>query len=137
MEVRRRAHRLLSDVKVRQAKGSAKLHDGGGLYFEVNDRNSGRWVLRLTINGKRTRRGLGIVRETERAFGLPVNPHLFRDCAATSIAIDDPTSVRMAASVLGHAGFGSTEKYYNLATGLEAGRAYSSVLCARRSGTKR
>lgn len=80
---------------------------------------------------------LAIVRETERAFGLPVNPHLFRDCAATSIAIDDPTSVRIAASVLGHAGFGSTEKYYNLATGLEAGRAYASVLRARRSGTKR
>jgi len=59
VEVGRRAHRLLSDVKVRQAKGLAKLHDGGGLYFEVNDRNRGHWVLRLTINGKRTRRGLG------------------------------------------------------------------------------
>ncbi|MBS0242209.1 MAG: tyrosine-type recombinase/integrase [Proteobacteria bacterium] len=59
MVARRRAYRLLSDVHVRQAKGPAQFHDGGGLYFEVDERNNGRWVLRLTINGNRTRRGLG------------------------------------------------------------------------------
>jgi integrase len=58
-EPRSHGHRLLSDVKIRHAKGPRQLHDGGGLYFEVDDRQNGRWVLRLSIDGKRTRRGLG------------------------------------------------------------------------------
>ena len=28
-------------------------------------------------------------------FGHALNPHLFRDCAATSIAIEDPDHVRI------------------------------------------
>ncbi len=43
-----------------------------------------------------------IVDLTRRAFGEAVNPHLFRDCAATSVAIDDPDHVRIAATLLGH-----------------------------------
>ena len=41
-----------------------------------------------------------IARRTATAFGRPINPHLFRDCAATSIAIDDPRARahRLAAS---------------------------------------
>ena len=31
-------------------------------------------------------------RRTAAAFGQSINPHLFRDCAATSIAIDDPAA---------------------------------------------
>ena len=41
-----------------------------------------------------------IMLQTKAAFGLPLNPHLFRDCAATSIAIQDPEHVRIAASLL-------------------------------------
>lgn len=54
-----RGHSLLSDAKVRQSSGPARLHDGGGLYVEIDERRNKRWVLRLTIGGKRTRRGLG------------------------------------------------------------------------------
>jgi integrase/recombinase XerD len=32
-----------------------------------------------------------VVGRTQEALGHPINPHLFRDCAAASIAIDDPT----------------------------------------------
>lgn len=65
---------------------------------------------------------------TREAFGRPINPHLFRDCVATSIAIDDPSNVRTAAAILGHTAFSTTEKYYNQATSLEAGRHYQAVL---------
>jgi integrase/recombinase XerD len=34
--------------------------------------------------------GITIAERTKRAFGRRVNPHLFRDCAATSIAVHDP-----------------------------------------------
>lgn len=79
---------------------------------------------------------VSIARVTLAEFGAPINPHLFRDCAATSIAIHDPQSVRIAATILGHASFGTTEKYYNLASSIEAGRAYSSVLDAHRAGKR-
>jgi integrase/recombinase XerD len=77
---------------------------------------------------------LAVARITQQAFGKPINPHLFRDCAATSIAILDPSAVRIGAAVLGHGNFASTEKHYNLACSLQAGRAYGDLIRARRAG---
>jgi site-specific recombinase XerD len=76
---------------------------------------------------------LALVRVTRQAFGKPINPHLFRDCAATSIAIHNPASVRSAAAVLGHRSFATTEKYYNLAGSIQAGRLYAELICKRRA----
>ncbi len=58
----------------------------------------------------------------------PVNPHLFRDCAATSLAIEDPAQVRVAAQVLGHGAFATTERHYNLARGQEATESWHRAL---------
>jgi integrase/recombinase XerD len=80
---------------------------------------------------------LNLVRHTQAAFGRPVNPHLFRDCVATSIAIHDPENVRMAATVLGHRTFASTERHYNLARTLEAGRSYAAIIRERRGASNR
>lgn len=80
---------------------------------------------------------LSIARRTQDAFGQPVNPHLFRDCVATSIAIHDPENVRMAATILGHRSLATTERHYILATTLEAGRALANVLIARRRARPR
>jgi integrase len=65
---------------------------------------------------------------TRAAFGRPVNPHLFRDCAATTIAIEDPVHVRVATSILGHRSPATTERYYNLARSVEAARAWQATL---------
>ena len=62
--------------------------------------------------------GTTITECTKRAFGRPVNVHLFRDCAATSIAVHDPDHVRIAAAVVGHRSFATTQRHYNLATAL-------------------
>jgi integrase/recombinase XerD len=75
---------------------------------------------------------MNLMRHTEAAFGRPVNPHLFRDCVATSIAIHDPESVRMAATVLGHRTFATTERHYNLSRTLDSGRSYTAVIRERR-----
>lgn len=75
---------------------------------------------------------LQIVAHTKKAFGKSINPHLFRDCLATSIAIQDPENVRMAAIILGHRSFATTEKHYNLARTLEAGGDYTKVIAQRR-----
>lgn len=71
---------------------------------------------------------LRIVEQTQRAFGKPINPHLFRDCAATSIAIHDPENVLMASMILGHRTLAMTEKHYNLARSLDAGKSYHEAI---------
>jgi integrase len=64
----------------------------------------------------------------ETRLGVRVNPHLFRDCLATTIATADPEHVRMIASLLGHTNGRTGEAYYNQAKGLEAARAsYANI----------
>jgi integrase len=69
-----------------------------------------------------------ICARTKAAFGRPVCPHLFRDCVATTIALDDPEHVRIAAQVLGHGSFATTERHYRMSRMAEATRAYGAVL---------
>jgi site-specific recombinase XerD len=69
-----------------------------------------------------------ITTHTRTAFGQPVNPHLFRDCAATSIAIQDPEHVRMIAPILGHSTIATSERHYNQARTLEASRRYQQAI---------
>jgi integrase/recombinase XerD len=80
---------------------------------------------------------LQVVARTRAAFGRPINPHLFRDCLATSIAIHDPDNVRMAAALLGHRSFATTERHYNLARTLQAARSYQHVISAARKAKRR
>lgn len=65
---------------------------------------------------------------TQAAFGRSINLHLFRDAAATSVALEDPASVRIAAQVLGHGSFATTERHYNLAQGQKAAESWHQVL---------
>jgi integrase/recombinase XerD len=71
---------------------------------------------------------------TKDAFGKALNPHLFRDAAATTLAIADPERVRVAAPLLGHASFATTEKYYQQATAMSAHREYIAAIFGRREG---
>jgi site-specific recombinase XerD len=75
-------------------------------------------------------------------LGKAVNPHLFRDAAATTLAIEDPRHVRLATALLGHRHTATTERYYQQAQALEAhqdfveavGRGLPAVRAARRRG---
>ncbi len=69
-----------------------------------------------------------VTKVTKRAFGKPLNPHLFRDCAATTIAIEDPEHVQTGATILGHASFKTTERHYIHAPSIEAGRKFQNSL---------
>jgi integrase len=73
-----------------------------------------------------------IVARTREGLGQPINPHLFRDCAATSVAIDDPAHVGIASRLLGHRTGSTTERYYNQARGVEASRLMQDYLLALR-----
>ena len=65
---------------------------------------------------------------TEVAFGKAITPHLFRDCAATSIAIHDPEHVWITTNILGHNTLATSQKYYDQSRMLEAGRHYQSTI---------
>jgi integrase/recombinase XerD len=72
--------------------------------------------------------GYLVKERTRAAFGRAINPHLFRDAAATSLAIEDPARVRIAAQVLGHTAFATTERHYNLARSQDAASAWHQIL---------
>jgi integrase/recombinase XerD len=63
---------------------------------------------------------------------MAINPHLFRDCAATTIAIHDPEHVQIIAAILGHSSMTTSERHYIQASSLEAGRRYHAVLAESR-----
>lgn len=75
---------------------------------------------------------------TKRELGRPINPHLFRDCAMTSRAIDDPDNVRAMPPVLGHSKMRTSEMYYNQAKAIEASRLHqANIVTKRREITRR
>lgn len=65
---------------------------------------------------------------TTRLFGVPINPHLLRDCAATTLSTASPALAQSAAALLGHRSFATTERHYIRANQLEAGRTLNAVL---------
>jgi integrase/recombinase XerD len=71
-------------------------------------------------------------RRTRKALGFPVNPHRFRVAAATLWSIRDPVNVRGVKDLLGHASFGTTEKYYIIAQSRIAGRALARAIGSKR-----
>ena len=65
---------------------------------------------------------------TKRELGVSINPHLFRDCVATAIMIEDPEHAHIAAVVLGHTSLATTERYYVQAQVIEAARRYQGFM---------
>jgi integrase/recombinase XerD len=99
----------------------------------------GRWPTASTqalwVSENRTSMGQAaiaywICRHTKAAFGKALGPHMFRDAAATAIAIFDPEHVLIIMAILGHATIATSEKHYNMARGLEAGRRYYQTIRA-------
>jgi integrase/recombinase XerD len=72
---------------------------------------------------------------SQRLLGVAINPHLLRDCAATSLATVSPAAALSAAALLGHQSFATTERYYIRANQLEAGRVVNAILAEIRSRT--
>ncbi len=71
---------------------------------------------------------IAFTRITTELFGKAINPHLLRDCAATTMASDSYDSALAARGLLGHKRFSTTEKFYIHAKQLEASRRINTVL---------
>ncbi len=74
---------------------------------------------------------------TQQEFGERITPQLFRDCAATSVAIQDPDHVHVSAVLLGHKTLSTTERYYNQAQLLHASRHYHAQIRRLRGPLRR
>jgi hypothetical protein len=86
------------------------------------------WVSEVKTQLEQHALACRIVKHTKAAFGRCVSPHRFRDCAATSIAVDNPKHIGDASLVLSHSGHRTTEKHYNRARSLEASRRHTATL---------
>lgn len=90
-----------------------------------------RWGAPLTASGARAL----VEQHTRVRLEHHVNCHLFRDCAATSLAEDNPEQVRIAADLLGHRSFATTQRYYIAAGQRRALRhVQDTILVHRRAG---
>ena len=69
-----------------------------------------------------------ICKRTEAAFGHPVNLHLFRDCAATSLATHAPEAVLAGVDILGHTDTRALHTHYIHAQTQVAGKAYQAQI---------
>jgi integrase/recombinase XerD len=73
-----------------------------------------------------------VIKRTRDAFGQPVNPHLFRACAATTIALLEPGRIGIARDLLAHVSLVTTHAHYNKANSIAASRLYANVLAELR-----
>lgn len=69
-----------------------------------------------------------IAARTKRAFGFAVGPHLFRDCAATTVAIKAGQDMGVVVALFGHRDQRIIGKHYNQAGMIEATRRYHDLL---------
>jgi hypothetical protein len=125
----------------RDALAAGARADAGGLPRPLP---AGAGGLDRTLDGPGRRRALGFgrrladdgygaLRPRRRAHPLRLRPrsvnlHLFRDCAATSVALEDPAHVGIAARLLGHRSPATTERHYNQASAVEAAARFQRAL---------
>ena len=69
-----------------------------------------------------------ITETTRRELGVAVNPHLFRDCAVYTVAINAGDRMGIASGLLQHTDQRTVEKYYNKGASVGAVRRYQQIL---------
>jgi site-specific recombinase XerD len=78
-----------------------------------------------------------VILVTDRLLGVKINPHSFRACAATSLAERSSADARLAAPLLGHRYFSTTERHYIRAQQLESSRKVHATLADIRRSPRR
>ena len=84
------------------------------------------WVADKTVAYRSEALSQRIAMLTLKHFKVSISPHLFRDCAATTIATDDPEHVLSIAVLLGHSTLRTAENHYNHSRGVDANRHFQS-----------
>ena len=69
-----------------------------------------------------------IIRISEDLLSAPLNPHLLRDCAASSMSSKAPEYILAASRILGHRTLTTTIGHYEQSSMLAAGARLTSAL---------
>jgi len=75
-----------------------------------------------------------IVKATFRATGIKIPPHFFRDSAASTLARISPGDARLIRPLLAHSSFGTAERHYIQAQGIETGRDHAAIVARLTKG---
>jgi len=67
-------------------------------------------------------------------LGRPMSLHLFRDAAATTVAVHDSARIGIVGDVLGHTRHETSEKHYNQAKSIGSLRGYHGLLKEQKRG---
>jgi integrase/recombinase XerD len=69
-----------------------------------------------------------VIKETQRLFGVDINPHTFRTIVATWLAEQSARDALFARPLLGHRSPATTERHYIRASKIEASRRVSDAI---------
>lgn len=75
-------------------------------------------------------------KRTRKAFGAPINLHLFRDIAVTAFADESPEHMLEAPGLLGDRSFSIIERHYNQARSAEAVQQYGCIIAVLKEGLR-
>ncbi len=73
---------------------------------------------------------------TGELLGRRINPHLFRDIAATAVAVDHPDNVLVSARLLNNTSLKTTDKHYIQSQMIDAQRVLLEVVEQRKRGPR-
>ncbi|TNE38615.1 MAG: hypothetical protein EP345_17050 [Sphingomonadales bacterium] len=93
----------------------------------VND-NGWLWIGRQGRRMPADDISIRVTKTTREHFGRDLSPHLFRDCAATEVALERPELIGMTKHLLGYMSSASSQKSYNQATSLTAFSRHAEVI---------
>ena len=94
------------------------------------------WMSRVGPMSLQGARG-AIEKCTEMTVGIAISPHIFRDCAATTIAFLAPSEVHIIMSILGHTSLRTSQKHYNHATSIMAGNRHQDMIANMRQESRK
>jgi integrase len=95
------------------------------------------WLTKHGTSFKEGTLGVSMRQVTLQLIGVSIPPHFFRDCAATTMALSSAEHARGIRALLGHASDRTSERHYNQASAIEAGRELQDIVLKRRRVTKR
>lgn len=71
---------------------------------------------------------VAIRKQTAAAYGKHLWPHLFRDCAVTTLVRDAPASARLSRDILFHTSIDMTNAHYNQAQMIDTSRRHMAMM---------
>jgi integrase len=118
--------RASSSLEVPRGIEEISFHESS--HVSLDRSRSALWISRLGDPLSYDSVAQAITKTTQMTVGVPVSPHLFRSCCATSAALHAPQSPHLASALLQHADPRVKEEHYVRASSLSVARDFSAIV---------